>query len=41
MGKKYAVLVDKPKGITSFECTKRAKEVFGAKKAGHSGTLAL
>ena len=37
--KRCAVLVDKPSGITSFGCTAKVKDIFGARKAGHSGTL--
>jgi len=33
------VLVDKPKGITSFKAVGLIKKKYGAKKAGHAGTL--
>jgi tRNA pseudouridine55 synthase len=34
-----ALLLDKPIGITSNRALQEAKKVFGAKKAGHAGTL--
>jgi H/ACA ribonucleoprotein complex subunit 4 len=33
------VLLDKPAGHTSLECAERIRKVYGAKKAGHAGTL--
>ena len=33
------ILVDKPKGPTSYDVTKRVSSLFGGCKAGHSGTL--
>jgi H/ACA ribonucleoprotein complex subunit 4 len=37
--KKGVVLVDKPKGMTSFDVVEKVCETLGAKKAGHTGTL--
>ncbi len=37
--KKGVVLVDKPKGITSFDVVEMVCETLGIKKAGHTGTL--
>jgi H/ACA ribonucleoprotein complex subunit 4 len=37
--RKGIVLLDKPGNLTSMECVERIKEMFGASKAGHSGTL--
>ena len=34
-----ALLLDKPTGITSNRALQEAKKAFGAKKAGHAGTL--
>ena len=34
-----AVLVDKPRGLTSNAALQRVKKIFGAGKAGHAGTL--
>jgi tRNA pseudouridine55 synthase len=34
-----AVLLDKPVGITSNRALQEAKQIFGARKAGHAGTL--
>ncbi len=34
-----ALNLDKPRGPTSHEITARVKELFGAKRAGHGGTL--
>jgi H/ACA ribonucleoprotein complex subunit 4 len=36
---KGVVLIDKPKGMTSFNVVKRVCEILGVKKAGHTGTL--
>jgi H/ACA ribonucleoprotein complex subunit 4 len=36
---KSVVLLDKPKGMTSFETVKSVSRILGVKKAGHSGTL--
>lgn len=33
------VIVDKPKGATSFAVVKEVKAIFGARKVGHGGTL--
>ncbi len=33
------ILVDKPPGITSFDCIRRLRPVLGVKKMGHAGTL--
>ncbi len=33
------VLVDKPKGMTSFDVVEHVRKTFGIKKAGHTGTL--
>lgn len=33
------ILLDKPKGMTSFECDKKVRKSTGIKKIGHSGTL--
>lgn len=33
------VLVDKPKGITSFDVIRQLRRKFGVKKMGHAGTL--
>ena len=33
------LLLDKPVGITSNRALQEAKKLFGAKKAGHAGTL--
>lgn len=35
----FAILIDKPKGITSFGAIRRLRRVFGVKKVGHAGTL--
>ena len=35
----FAILIDKPKGITSFGAIRRLRRVFGIKKVGHAGTL--
>src|SRR4030042_1232670 len=32
-------LIDKPKGITSFDVVRRVKRLTGVKKVGHIGTL--
>lgn len=37
--KKGVVLVDKPKGMTSFEVVEKVCRILGASKAGHAGTL--
>lgn len=41
MEKNGFVILDKPAGLTSFDCCEKIKEIFGAKKAGHAGTLDL
>ena len=33
------LLVDKPSGITSFDCIRRLRKQLGIKKIGHAGTL--
>lgn len=33
------VLINKPKGITSFDCVRFAKKIFHTNKIGHTGTL--
>lgn len=33
------LLVDKPTGITSFDCIRRLRKKLGIRKMGHSGTL--
>ena len=33
------VLLDKPRGMTSFDCDKHVRRMTGIKKVGHSGTL--
>ncbi|MFP4022716.1 MAG: tRNA pseudouridine(55) synthase TruB [Candidatus Paceibacterota bacterium] len=33
------ILIDKPVGITSFDCIRRLRRVLGMKKMGHAGTL--
>lgn len=33
------ILLDKPSGMTSFDCDKTVRRVTGIKKVGHSGTL--
>ena len=33
------LLLDKPKGITSNKALQKVKNIYNAKKAGHSGTL--
>lgn len=35
----FAILIDKPKGITSFGTIRKLRRVFGIKKVGHAGTL--
>lgn len=35
----FGLLVDKPKGLTSFGVIRRVRRVFGIKKVGHAGTL--
>ncbi|MBR3228611.1 MAG: tRNA pseudouridine(55) synthase TruB, partial [Erysipelotrichaceae bacterium] len=37
MGK--IILVDKPKGMTSFDVCFKMRKIFGTKKIGHTGTL--
>ncbi|MBN2042540.1 MAG: RNA-guided pseudouridylation complex pseudouridine synthase subunit Cbf5 [Candidatus Aenigmarchaeota archaeon] len=36
---RLVALVDKPSGLTSFECVERLAKKFRVKKAGHTGTL--
>lgn len=33
------VILDKPAGLTSFDCVYKVSKIFGVKKAGHTGTL--
>ncbi len=33
------VILDKPSGLTSFECVEKVKDIYKEKKAGHTGTL--
>ena len=33
------ILIDKPSGVTSFDCIRRMRSVSGIKKMGHAGTL--
>ncbi len=33
------ILLNKPEDLTSMQCVENVKEIMGAKKAGHSGTL--
>lgn len=33
------LLIDKPKGITSFDVIRRLRRIIGVKKMGHAGTL--
>lgn len=35
----HILLIDKPKGITSFDVIRRLRKSLGIKKMGHSGTL--
>lgn len=37
--KEHLVLVDKPKGITSFDVIRRLRRELGVRKMGHAGTL--
>jgi len=34
-----ALLLDKPLGVSSNAALQKVKKIFGAKKAGHAGTL--
>jgi tRNA pseudouridine55 synthase len=36
---KDILLIDKPKGITSFDCIRILRRTLGVKKLGHAGTL--
>jgi len=36
---KSIILIDKPKGPTSFDVVERVSRILGVRKAGHSGTL--
>lgn len=36
---KDIILIDKPKGITSFDVIRKLRKKFGLQKMGHSGTL--
>ncbi len=38
-GEGYALLVDKPKGLTSFGVVRRLRRALGVRKIGHAGTL--
>ena len=33
------VIIDKPSGITSHDCVKRIRKIFGIRRVGHGGTL--
>ena len=33
------VVIDKPKGLTSHDCVKELRRIFGIKRIGHGGTL--
>ncbi|MDP2939386.1 MAG: tRNA pseudouridine(55) synthase TruB [Candidatus Omnitrophota bacterium] len=33
------LVIDKPQGITSHDCVKKIRKIFGVKKVGHAGTL--
>ncbi len=33
------LLIDKPKGLTSFDVVRRVKRIFSTRKVGHAGTL--
>lgn len=33
------IILDKPSGMTSFDCVEKVGKIFGIKKAGHTGTL--
>lgn len=33
------LIVDKPKGMTSFDVCRKVRRIFGTKKVGHTGTL--
>ena len=33
------VILDKPSGLTSFDCVEKVREIFKVEKAGHTGTL--
>lgn len=33
------IVLDKPKGMTSFDCVARIRRLFSTKKVGHTGTL--
>ncbi len=33
------VVLDKPSGLTSFDCVERIQKIFGIRKVGHTGTL--
>lgn len=39
MENKSIVLIDKPSGITSFDCIRRLRRILGISKMGHAGTL--
>ncbi len=36
---KNIILVDKPSGITSFDCIRKLRPIIGVSKMGHAGTL--
>ena len=36
---RLVALVDKPSGLTSFDCVEKLTKKFKVKKAGHTGTL--
>ena len=39
MSEPLIVLLNKPKGISSFQCCEKVRKILGYKKAGHSGIL--
>jgi len=39
MGEKEIILVDKPKGISSFDVIRQLRKKLGVRKMGHSGSL--
>lgn len=36
---KNIILIDKPRGITSFDCIRKLRPIIGVSKMGHAGTL--
>ena len=33
------MVIDKPEGLTSHDCVKELRRIFGIKRIGHGGTL--